>query len=79
VRVTQQDGKNMTEKENLVKCRFRLPNPEAAGYATLEKLKEAAGLYPHLRPCPRHKGENGTWDWVYRNRCDGCPEAESKV
>ena len=58
-----------------VRCCYRLPNPETAGCATMEKLKEAARLYPHLRPCPRHKGANGTWNWTYRKYCEGCPEA----
>ena len=58
-----------------LRCRHRLPSPEVAGYTTLEKLKEIARQYPHLRPCPLHKGDRGSWHWIERTRCEGCPEA----
>ena len=37
----------------IIRCRHRIPSPEAAGYETLEGLKAAAARYPHLRPCPK--------------------------
>ena len=71
-----------------VRCRHRLPNPEAAGYcdkldpetgevikSAMDALKEAARRSPDLRPCPLHKGTRGTWHWIERKWCEKCPEA----
>lgn len=33
-----------------IRCRHRIPSPEAVGFLTTEGLKEAAARYPHLRP-----------------------------
>lgn len=59
-------------------CRHRLPSPELAGRKTWEQLREDAKRYPHLRPCPRCKGSRGTWNWIYRKDCAGCPDAVKK-
>ena len=48
----------------IVRCRHRIPSPEAVGYETLEGLREAAAQYPHLRPCKKHG-----WNWLYRAAC----------
>lgn len=58
-----------------IRCKYRLPSPAAAGCTTLEVLKEQAAKYPHLRPCPKHAGENGSWNWTYRQYCERCPDA----
>ena len=50
-----------------IRCRHRIPSPEAAGYQTLEGLKEAARRYPHLRPCPKQGCH-----WLYRTACAKC-------
>lgn len=56
----------------MAKCRIALPSPEAAGFTTKERLLQAAKAYPHLRPCPRHKGAQGTWNWVSITLCEKC-------
>lgn len=56
------------------RCRHRLPNPETAGATTWEALKQAAAQHPHLRPCPLHKGSQGTWNWINKKACEQCPE-----
>lgn len=33
-----------------IRCRHRIPSPEAVGFLTKEELREAAAQYPHLRP-----------------------------
>lgn len=71
-----------------LRCRHRLPNPETAGYcdridpetgevlmSAWDALREAARRSPDLRPCPRCKGSRGTWNWIYRKDCAGCPDA----
>lgn len=71
-----------------LRCRHRLPRPELAGYCDLideetgevvataaDTLKRAAVRYPHLRPCPRCRGSRGTWNWIDRKGCVGCPDA----
>lgn len=50
-----------------IRCRHRIPSPEAAGYETLEGLKAAAARYPHLRPCPKQGCH-----WLYRTACAKC-------
>lgn len=35
----------------IIRCRHRIPSPEAVGFLTAEGLREAAARYPHLRPC----------------------------
>lgn len=50
-----------------IRCRHRLPSPELAGFTTLERLREAAARYPHLRPCPKYG-----WSWLYRTACAKC-------
>ena len=70
------------------RCRHRLPSPAVAGAGDIvdretgevlrlavDVLRDWAAQWPHLRPCPRHKGSKGTWDWTYRNYCENCPEA----
>lgn len=37
----------------IIRCRHRIPSPEAVGFLTVEGLREAAAQYPHLRPCPK--------------------------
>lgn len=71
-----------------LRCRHRLPGPEAAGYCDRvdsetgevirsgwDALREAAKRHPELRPCPRHRGRRGTWNWIYRATCAKCPDA----
>lgn len=58
-----------------LRCRHRLPSSELAGYTTWDGLYEAARRSPDLRPCPRHKGSRGTWNWIYRETCRKCPDA----
>lgn len=55
------------------RCRYRLPNPETAGYMTQEALMAAAHRSPDLRPCPNQKGSRGTWNWIERKCCEACP------
>lgn len=62
-----------------VRCRYRLPKPETAGYATLEALKAAAVRSPNLRPCPLHKGSHGTWNWIDRAWCAKCENAGGAI
>lgn len=50
-----------------IRCRHRIPSPEAAGYETLDGLKAAAARYPHLRPCKKHG-----WNWLHRTACAKC-------
>ena len=45
----------------IIRCRHRIPSPEAVGFLTVEGLREAAAQYPHLRPCKKH-----SWNWLYR-------------
>ena len=45
----------------IIRCRHRIPSPEAVGFLTVEGLREAAAQYPHLRPCKKHG-----WNWLYR-------------
>ena len=57
----------------IIRCRHRIPSPEAAGYETLEGLKAAAARYPHLRPCPKqaeaeHEGTRSRCDRPYYRR-----------
>ena len=52
-----------------VRCRHRIPSPEAVGFTTLDGLREAAAGYPHLRPCKKHG-----WNWLYRTACAKCPD-----
>lgn len=59
----------------ILRCRHRLPSPELAGHSTWEGLREASLRSPDLRPCPRHKGSRGTWNWIYRETCRKCPDA----
>lgn len=47
-------------------------SPEEAGYTTKDRLLKAAREYPELRPCPKHRGERGTMQWVYRESCKKC-------
>ena len=51
----------------IIRCRHRIPSPEAAGFLTAEGLREAAAQYPHLRPCKKHG-----WNWLYRTACAKC-------
>lgn len=53
-----------------LRCRHRLPGPEAAGALTWEVLKEWAARSPHLRPCKRKD-----WWWIERKECEKCPDA----
>lgn len=62
-----------------IRCRYRLPLSAAAGFTTLDKLKEVAAGYPHLRPCPLRRGEKGTWLWIKREACVGCVEAKQET
>ena len=48
----------------IIRCRHRIPSPEAVGFLTAEGLREAAAQYPHLRPCKKH-----SWNWLYRKAC----------
>ena len=48
----------------IIRCRHRIPSPEAVGFLTVEGLREAAAQYPHLRPCKKHG-----WNWLYRTAC----------
>lgn len=57
------------------RCKYRLSNPETAGYATIEALKAAAVRSPELRPCPLHRGSHGTWNWIERTLCAKCENA----
>lgn len=70
-----------------LRCRHRLPSPEAAGYCDRldqltgevvsgwDALREAARRHPDVRPCPRHRGSRGTWNWIERMACARCPDA----
>ncbi|MFI3272336.1 MAG: hypothetical protein R3Y11_09600 [Pseudomonadota bacterium] len=49
-----------------------MPSPEAVGFTTKAGLLAAAKRSPHLRPCPKHRGTFGTWNWVYVTLCDRC-------
>ena len=51
----------------IIRCRHRIPSPEAVGFLTVEGLREAAAQYPHLRPCKKHG-----WNWLYRTACAKC-------
>ena len=51
----------------IIRCRHRIPSPEAVGFLTAEGLKAAAARYPHLRPCPKQG-----WNWLYRTACVKC-------
>ena len=53
----------------IVRCRRRIPSPDAAGFTTPEGLREAAARYPHLRPCPKRGCH-----WLYRTACAKCPD-----
>lgn len=57
------------------RCRHRLRRPEDAGHTSWDALREAAAEHPDLRPCPRHLGSKGTWQWIYRSTCNHCPDA----
>ena len=50
-----------------IRCRHRIPSPEAVGFLTAEGLREAAAQYPYLRPCKKH-----SWNWLYRKACAKC-------
>ena len=50
-----------------IRCRHRIPSPEAVGFLTAERLREAAARYPHLRPCPKQGCH-----WLYRTACAKC-------
>ncbi|WCB45184.1 hypothetical protein [Nitratidesulfovibrio vulgaris] len=52
--------------------------PEEAGAITVEHLKRLARQYPHLRPCPRHRGSRGTMQWIDRKACASCPRREAR-
>ena len=58
-----------------IRCKHRLPSPEVAGAQTWDMLKKWAAQSPHLRPCPKHKGPLGTWNWIHRTKCEKCPDA----
>lgn len=71
-----------------IRCRHRLPSPEVAGFCDVvnpetgevvisagDALKDAAARSPHMRPCPRCKGSQGTWNWTERRYCERCPDA----
>jgi len=51
----------------IIRCRHRIPSPEAVGFLTAEGLREAAAQYPHLRPCKKQG-----WSWLYRTACAKC-------
>lgn len=51
----------------IIRCRHRIPSPEAVGFLTAEGLREAAARYPHLRPCKKQG-----WSWLYRTACAKC-------
>lgn len=51
----------------IIRCRHRIPSPEAVGFLTVEGLREAAAQYPHLRPCPKQGCH-----WLYRTACAKC-------
>lgn len=51
----------------IIRCRHRIPSPEAVGFLTAEGLREAAAQYQHLRPCKKH-----SWNWLYRKACAKC-------
>ena len=51
----------------IVRCRHRIPSPDAAGFTTPEGLREAAARYPHLRPRPKRGCH-----WLYRTACAKC-------
>lgn len=72
----------------MLRCSIRLPSPEVAGCCDVvnwetgevmkdarEVLLECAERWPHLRPCPRHKGSRGTWNWIERTSCETCSRA----
>ena len=71
-----------------VRCRIRLPSPESSGIGdridpetgeviemALDRLKRIAVECPDLRPCPKHKGSKGTWNWIERKACNRCENA----
>lgn len=53
----------------IIRCRHRIPSPDAAGFTTPEGLREAAARYPHLRPRPKRGCH-----WLYRTACAKCPD-----
>lgn len=53
----------------IIRCRRRIPSPDAAGFTTPEGLREAAARYPHLRPRPKRGCH-----WLYRTACAKCPD-----
>ena len=57
----------------IIRCRHRIPSPEAVGFLTVEGLREAAAQYPHLRPCKKHG-----WNWLYRTACAKCGDEHEK-
>lgn len=50
--------------------------PQEAGASSVAQLKDMATRYPHLRPCPRHRGTQGTMMWINRKHCSSCFRAE---
>ena len=58
----------------IIRCRHRIPSPEAVGFLTVEGLREAAAQYPHLRPCKKHG-----WNWLYRTACAKCGDKMMQV
>ena len=76
-----------------IRCRhpFSWDKPELAGCDSVDRLKEMAEQYPHLRPCwatqqrkyqdARKAGKNPaeseepTYDWVEKTSCRRCREA----
>ena len=57
-----------------LRCRHKLPNPETAGCDIWDSVKAAADASPELRPCYRQQGSRGTWNWIYKVRCEKCPD-----
>ncbi len=47
--------------------------PQEAGATTKDVLLTMAREYPHLRPCPKKRGSQGTMDWIARTACATCP------
>ena len=58
----------------IIRCRHRIPSPEAVGFLTVEGLREAAAQYPHLRPCPKQGCH-----WLYRTACAKCGDRMEKM
>ena len=52
----------------IIRCRHRIPSPEAVGFLTAEGLKAAAARYPHLRPCKKHGWNSEVMIYLYLNR-----------